>query len=244
VFNVLGLFRKTLQGWIYFPVLICVAALTAVIVRADVVQISQSDIENLKNQIRIELGHQYPGAHINLDGPLKLVHGSLSSPIKNVSWTSEAVRGEARLNVNGFAEVSTNYTATIPARIAKVRISPNEKLTADMFVQQDVNVATGMAYEMRGLILPQTDDVSRLESRQTIMEGQFLTSSAVSKIPDIRKGDTVRIHIISGDLNLTAQGIAAEPGYEKNPIRVVVARSKHELTGELEAGGIVEVKLQ
>jgi flagella basal body P-ring formation protein FlgA len=237
-------FQKFFRGWILVPVIICVAALTAIIVRADAPSLAASDIENLKEQIRIELSHQYPGARIDLTGPIKLVHGTLAAPIRSVTWTGEPIRGEAHLSVNGSADVSAVYIAYVPARVSKVRISPNQKLLPEMFALQDVNVTTGMAYEMRGLILSQQEDVTRLETRQTIMEGQFLMSSAVEKIPDIRKGDSVRIHIISGDLNLSASGFAAEPGYEKNPIKVIVSRSKRELTGELEADGVVEVKLQ
>jgi flagella basal body P-ring formation protein FlgA len=148
------------------------------------------------------------------------------------------------LKVNEAAEISAVYAAFVPARVSIRRISPGEKLTADMFVLRDVNVTSGMNYEMKGIILPQEEDVSRLETRQTVLDGQFLTSTAVEKVPDIRKGDSVRIHIVSGDLNLSASGIAMEPGYEKDPIKVLVSRSKHELSGTLEAGGVVEVNLQ
>jgi flagella basal body P-ring formation protein FlgA len=235
---------QSYSGWFYLPVILVIAAITAIAVRADAVQISQIDIESLKNQIQSELSHQYPGARIDLTGPIKLVHGALSSPITKVIWASEPVRGEAHLKVNEAAEISAVYQAFVPARVSKRRISPGEKLTADMFVLRDINVTTGMNYEMKGVILPSEEDVARLETRQTVLDGQYLTSTAVEKVPDIRKGDSVRIHIVSGDLNLTAAGYAAEPGYEKDPIKVIVARSKHELSGVLEAGGVVEVNLQ
>jgi flagella basal body P-ring formation protein FlgA len=235
---------QSYSGWFYLPVILGVAALTAVAVRADIVQISQSDIESLKTQIQSELAHQYPGARIDVTGPIKLVHGALSSPITKVTWASEPVRGEAHLKVNEVAEISAVYAAFVPARVSKRRISPGEKLSADMFVLQDINVTSGMNFEMKGIILPQEEDVARLETRQTILDGQFLTSPAVEKVPDIRKGDSVRIHIVSGELNLSASGTAAEPGYEKNPIKVIVSRSKHELTGVLAPGGVVEVNLQ
>jgi flagella basal body P-ring formation protein FlgA len=235
---------QSYSGWFYLPVIIGVAALTAAVVHADIVQISQSDIESLKTQIQTELAHQYPGARIDVTGPIKLVHGTLSSPIKKVIWTSESVRGEAHLKVNEAAEISAVYAAFVPARVSKRRISPGEKLTADMFVLRDIDVTNGMNYELKGIILSQEEDVARLETRQTILDGQFLTSTAVEKVPDIRKGDSVRIHIVSGDLNLSASGTAAEPGYEKGPLKVVVNRSKHELSGTLEPGGVVEVNLQ
>jgi flagella basal body P-ring formation protein FlgA len=230
----------------YTYFIISVAAFTAIIVRADVahVHVSPAQVQELKAKIRVALGHEYPSARIDLNGPIKLIRGEFPSQIRSVSLTSEPVRGEAHLLINGTVEISSVYEALMSARIAKRRIPPGQKLDADMFVEQEVNVASGLAYEMRGLILPQEEDVTRLETRQTVMEGQFLVSNAVQKIPDIRKGDSVSIHISSGKLSLTTQGFAAEPGFSDNPIKVIVAKSKRELTGELRPGGSVEVNLQ
>jgi flagella basal body P-ring formation protein FlgA len=243
-------------------VMISVAALTAVVVSADTAPqqlepaaavnpaaptYTNQMIDQLEALTKSELARQYVGARIEMDHSraMRLVQGTLPTQVQNVHMINEPVHGEAILSVNdGAAQIRAYYRAMVPALIAKSRVFPNQRLSSDLFTRQDVNVATGMAYELKGLILPQDENVASLQTRQTIMEGQFLVSSAVEKVPDVRKGDDIRIHIISGDLNLTAGGIAAEPGYINSTIKVIVAKTKHELTGELLADGVVEVKLQ
>jgi flagella basal body P-ring formation protein FlgA len=91
--------------------------------------------------------------------------------------------------------------------------------------------------------LIQDAELMHLESRQTILQGQFITSSAVQRIPDIRRGDSVRIRMISGGLAVSTQGTAEEPGYINGKMRVMANKSKREFVGELSADGVVEVKL-
>ena len=242
-------------------VMVSVAALTAVVVSADTAPqlqpaaaanpnapvYSNQTIDQLESLTKSEIARQYMNTRIELDHTkaMRLVQGTLPTQIQSVHMINEPVHGEAILSVNdGAAQIRVYYMAMVPALIAKSRVFPNQRLSPEMFNRQDVNVATGMAYELKGLILSQDENVASLQTRQTIMEGQFLVSSAVEKVPDVRKGDDVRIHIISGDLNLTAGGIAAEPGYINNTIKVIVAKTKHELTGLLQADGVVEVKLQ
>jgi len=254
-------FSKWHYTFTYTIAMISVAMLTAVVVSADTgtnnsatvnssaanlaPAYSNETVNHLQDIVRSEIAHQYIGARIEITQSLRLIQGTLPAQIQTVRVINEPVHGEAILSVNdGAAQIRATYTAMVPALVAKVRVSPNQRLSADMFIHQDVNVATGMAYELKGLILPQEENVAGLQTRQTIMDGQFLTSTAVEKVPDVRKGDDIRIHIISGDLNLTAGGTAAEPGYINNTIKVIVAKTKHELTGLLQADGVVEVKLQ
>jgi flagella basal body P-ring formation protein FlgA len=253
-------FSKWQFTFTYAFVMISVAALTAAVVSADTIPTSlqpaqavdpaspvysNATVDRLDLLIKKEIATRYIGAHIEIIKALRLVQGTLPAQIQSVHVVSEPVHGEAVLSVNdGATQVRATYVAMVPALVAKVRISPNQRLSADMFVRQDVDVANGMAYELKGLVLPQEENVAGLQTRQTIMDGQFLTSTAVEKVPDVRKGDDIRIHIISGDLNLTAGGTAAEPGYINNTIKVIVAKTKHELTGLLQADGVVEVKLQ
>jgi flagella basal body P-ring formation protein FlgA len=68
-------------------------------------------------------------------------------------------------------------------------------------------------------------------------------SSAVERVPDVRRGDSVRVRIISNGLTLTAQAMASEPGYLNGPVRVLTAQTKRELSGKLVSTGVVEVKL-
>jgi flagella basal body P-ring formation protein FlgA len=108
---------------------------------------------------------------------------------------------------------------------------------------QEVNVASGLAHEYRGILLSSAEDLSRLEARQTLLEGGVVTATAVRRIPDLRRGDAVRIEVISGDVHLSAPALALEPGVINQKIKVQTLKTKRELVGLLRSGGTVEVRL-
>ena len=85
--------------------------------------------------------------------------------------------------------------------------------------------------------------MAQLESRQTILEGYFLTTNAVQRLPDVRRGDPVTLKLISGELQLTTQGIAQEPASIRSNVRVMVLKTKKEMVGKLQDSNTVEVKL-
>jgi flagella basal body P-ring formation protein FlgA len=104
-------------------------------------------------------------------------------------------------------------------------------------------VAAGQPFEYRGVILNKDVDVRGLESRQTILEGQFVTSTAVQRVPDVRRGDAVRIHLVSEGLSLVTTGAADEPGFLDGQVRVITSKSKRQLVGRLQRDSVVEVRL-
>ncbi len=206
-------------------------------------------VSELKTAIHQELTQkfrQFNSPRIEL-GMIRLLSGKLPTTIKSVALQSENSRGEAQFAVYGqgdeVAEVVANYAAWIQVRVANRRITPGEHLSAEAFNTQEVNVATGLAYEQRGVLLSTKEDLSKLETRQSILEGQTLIANAVEKTPDVRRGDGVRIRVIAGDLNLSTLGTAAEPGYTNSTVKVLTSTTHRELTGILQPGGIVEVKL-
>lgn len=191
----------------------------------------------------------YPGARIELASTVRWTRGV--SPVSPVSASviSLNARGEVQFSMrdrdaeSAVSEGWASVRAWIPAQVATRRIGPGERLSPELFTVQEVNVASGVPYEYRGVILPVDVAVSGLESRQTILEGQFLVSSAVQKVPDVRKGDLVRIRIQSGELNVSTLGTAEEPAYVNGRVRVIASKTKREFVGQLAPGGVVEVRL-
>lgn len=204
--------------------------------------------EELKNKVILQLSKIYLGARIELMQPIQWVQGAMPEILQDpLTVHEEAGRGEARfiISSNKGGEVSqgwVKFAAWVPAYVAAKRIHVGERLSAELFVEQEINVAVGQAREFRGVILSPEMDVSDLESRQTIVEGQFLVGSAVRKVPDIRKGDSIRIQLVSGSLTLSTSGVAQEPAYLNGRIRVMTSKTKRELVGKLVSGGFVEVK--
>jgi flagella basal body P-ring formation protein FlgA len=205
---------------------------------------------SLGDAIKAEIASSYPGAKIEIFGPIHWLKGPVPQENGKVTFIGENGRGEAQIQVRGVvddmmvtAEGMIGFTATVPAYIAKKRITPGEKIDPKSFEKKDVDVSRGQGRELRGVIFPQADSLTGLESRQTILEGQFLTSTAVQKTPDIKRGDIVNIRVISGGLIVDVQGQAEESAYLGGQVRVMAMKSKRELVGFLKPGSLVEVNL-
>jgi flagella basal body P-ring formation protein FlgA len=203
---------------------------------------------SLSELLKSEISKKYMGAVVRTEGPVKWVRGGDLDLVSAVSLLGDDGRGNmhfiAKDETHAFeSEGWVSFSARASAKVAVKRIRPGELLREDMFMTQTLELSSGMAHESRGILFPDTSSVNGLETIQTILEGQFLTSVAIQRIPDVRRGDVVRIHLISGDLVLTTSGIAEEQGYIKGRVRVMTGKLKRELSGLLRSGGIVEVLL-
>lgn len=139
--------------------------------------------------------------------------------------------------------IQTPYEAWVNVPVATHRIYPNVKLKNDDFRIQPVNVASGPARDYRGVMIASETNFDRMESRQSILEGQFVVNSAVQKQPDVRRGDTVKLELVSGELSLTTQGVIQEPASIGAMVRVLTNKTKRELVGKLKENNTVEVAL-
>ncbi len=202
----------------------------------------------LKKMIKLELAKAYPEAQVEVYGhPRWLTDRSIESP-RRVTLLGDDSKGHIHFSVQGEnfsndAEGWFSFSAWTMGRVATKRIRPGEVLDVGSFVEQKIDVAVGSAREYRGVILPATVPTSKLESLQTILEGQFLTSTAVRRIPDVRRGDPLQVQIESSGLLIRTSGVAEEPSYVGRTIRVQTLRAKRELTGQLLEGGVVEVRI-
>jgi flagella basal body P-ring formation protein FlgA len=205
---------------------------------------------SLAERIAQAIAKQYPGARVSVDGKIHWSHGEEASfdSEGQVSLLGDTSRGEmmfAILDSEGrqAADGWVSYQAWQPAYVAVRRVRPNERIAKDQFTLRDVNVASGQAHELRGLMLAPETGLAGLEARQTVLVGQTLLSSYVQRVPDVRRGDAVIVHLVAGALSLSTQGQAEEPAYIGGQIRVSASKTKRELVGKLSEAGIVEVKL-
>ncbi|MBC7693353.1 MAG: flagellar basal body P-ring formation protein FlgA [Methylotenera sp.] len=201
---------------------------------------------SLSELIRAELANRYPGARIEILGAPQMA-GQFPENLSGARILTETAKGEAQFLAYTQSGVQSqgwvSFAAWMPTRVAARRIQPGERLSPELFIAQDVNVATGLAREYRGIMLPRDADLTRLETRQTILEGQFALNNGVQKVPDIKRGEGIVIRMLAGEIALSTQGTAQEPGYVDGTIRVLTLKTKRELVGKLRAGGVVEVKL-
>jgi len=210
--------------------------------------VARADQDAITNQLQSQLQKSYPEAKVEITSSLHFTRGKGMTETPLVRVLNETARGEVVFSVGGehaseYSEGYATFSAWTEARTAIRRIHPGESLTPDLFITQNVNVAQGMAREYRGVILGKSENVAGLQSRQTILEGQLLTSSAIERTPDIRRGDSVQLHLVNGAFELSTIGIAQEPAYLNGSVRVITSKTKRELIGLLRKDGVVEVKL-
>lgn len=209
-----------------------------------------SDSDPISATVNAELSKRFPQARIELTDDIHWTSSRPEGEIVSIRVGDENARAQAGFTVETRDEQGVHhgygyatFAAWIPARVLVRRVMPGEKLSDDQFAVQEVNVASGAMREFRGVILDQATDIAHLQARQTLIEGQPLLSSAVERVPDVRRGDFVRVKIVSNGLTLSAQATASEPGYLNGPVRVLTAQTKRELSGKLVSSGVVEVKL-
>jgi len=209
---------------------------------------------NLSEKFTEVLAERIPDAEIRIPSLEKLCSQAPLSNYSNVSkvrLVEDRAQGVALFEISGNGEdgtgrsdiIQTPYSAWKKVLTPVRRIYPNSKLKSEDFKTQEVNVASGAPREYRGVMLSAETDLSGFQSRQTILENQFVITSAVEKQPDLRKGDIVRLDLVSGDLTLSTQATVSEAGSIGERVRVLTTKSKKEVVGIVREDHSVEVKL-
>lgn len=201
----------------------------------------------LDDLVRAELVKRFHDSTIEFLPGSTFPSGRDDLVLKQVRILSESGTGTADYSAI-YSDGSTaigqvRFSAMVPTFVALKRVHPGEKLSRGDFQVQPINVAQGLAYQYRGVMLGAKEKIDGLQARQTILEGQYPLSSGVERIPDIRRGDPVELKIVSGEIQLSTMGQVQEPGYLNQNVRVLTQKAKKELVGKLKAGGIVEVRL-
>jgi len=200
----------------------------------------------LEAAVRAEIAKKYPGARVELSAPTLGDGLGLARSVSGAKLIQEN-GGVAEFAVtlpNGsLAAGRIPFRASVSTFVANRRIRPGERLSKSDFALQSVTVSQGLSREYRTLMLRPDADLEKLEARQTILEGQYPLSSGVQKVPDVRRGDSVQIRLVSGAIELVTGGIAQEPASLGAPVRVLIGKTKKELLGKALENGVVEVRL-
>jgi flagella basal body P-ring formation protein FlgA len=203
--------------------------------------------ESLQSQLKNKLESNYPGARIVFNSAPRWSEDANLKSVIGVHITSENGRGlatfTAQFEDQSFDEGSISFSAFTPAWVAKKRVKPGDILGAEVLTLSELDVATGLAREYRGVLLAKSANINDLEARQTILEGQFALSTGVQQIPEVRRGDAVSIRLKSGEVTLNTQGTTDEPAYLDKDVRVTVTKGKRQLIGKLRKDKIIEVQL-
>ncbi len=192
-----------------------------------------------------ELRLVYPASDISLVGGIRWDKGSLPEQIEQIRLTQDHGNGDVRFLIRGSAEAegTISFQAFKRAWIPVRRIAPGTALKREYFRLERINVAAGMERELRGLILPENAEIDSLETRQTLLEGQFVQLTQVQRVHDVKRGEPVQVRMKAGDVTLSTLGTAEEPAYLDQPVRVLIQKTKRSLAGKLTERGWVEVNL-
>lgn len=198
------------------------------------------DANLLSSRIHKILSEKIPYAEIRIPNLKKLVQ---SPEISDLTELSSVRLLEDRANGIALVElistdgksvkIQTPYQALVKTPVAAHRIYPNVRLKKEDFRIETLNVASGPAREYRGVIIYDENRLNQVESKQSILEGQFVVSNAVQKLPDVRKGETVKLELSSGNLTLSTLAIVQENASVGEVVRVFTTKSKREVTGKV-----------
>lgn len=173
-----------------------------------------------------------------------------SSKVISVKYLSESPQGTASIGFickteNGITEVTVNipYRAKVTAAVATQRLKFGQKISTNDYSMQEIDVTSGLYREIRGLLITDESKLSKMQAHQTLIENQPILSSGVIVSPDIQRGESVKLKLVSGGLSVNTTGIAQEPSYIDQPIRVMSLKTKREVSGILRNGNTVEVQL-
>ena len=210
--------------------------------------------DRLSSLIKKTLEEKIPGAEIILPSLERITQDPELADFEtlaDVRLLEDRVNGVAVFEIIGkdpeskviTRTVQSPYEAWLKVPVALHRIYPNSKLKDTDFKISSVNVATGQPREYRGIMVPANTRFERMEAHQTILEGQFVVTSALRKQPDVRRGDLVKLELESGDLSLTTQAVAQEPASIGEKVRVLTVKTKREVVGTLREDHSVGVSL-
>jgi len=204
----------------------------------------------LSNRIHQTLSEKMPYAEIRIPNLEKL---SKSAEIENLSSLStvrlieERGNGVAIFDLIGAdgasVRIQTPYQALVTVPVANHKILPNSKLKKEDFRIETVNLALSPAKEYRGSIVLDQSKLENTETRQTILEGQFVLNQSIQRSPDVRKGELVKLQMNSGDLSLTTAATVLENGSIGDQVRVMTSRTKREVVGKIKLDHSIEVSL-
>jgi flagella basal body P-ring formation protein FlgA len=208
------------------------------------------DATLLSSNIQNILSKKIPFAEIripNLEKLIKTPQISAISELSTIRLIEDRANGSALFELTSTdgtsVKIQTPYQAMVKAPVAVRRIYPNSILKKEDFRIETLNVATGLPREYRGVIIYDEAKLFRTETKQTILEGQFVVTNAIRKQPDLRKGETVKLELSSGDLTLTTAAIVQENASVGEQVHVLTTKSKREVVGKVKEDRSVEVTL-
>ena len=201
----------------------------------------QAKTAKLKSKVAQHIQKSFLDCRVEIDGP---VHWTAKLP-KNwnaFKFMNVTGKGEAHFQV-GLTTAKVRFRAFKWVYVAKSRIRPGTRLTEELVEKKEVDVSSGFNSQYRAMMLGAKEKIEELETKQTILEGHVALSTGLKKVPDVRRGQNVRVKIKSGLLSITTSGAAQKDALAGDILRVQLRKTKKMLVGKLSKDGSIEVDI-
>lgn len=207
-------------------------------------------MNKIREMIQYNLTQRYPGAEIELIGAITVDGNGLPTQNQTIQYQGDTQAGHANFVVSGKfnhqpvqAKVSAQYKAWMQIYYPNQKIRPRQLIEKDQFVLNRIDMSLNKNRAYVGLYVDKRFKFKDIRTRQTILPGRPLLKSAIEKVPDVAKGEHIRLRLMSGQLTLVTRGVVQESAYEGAQVKVTVDQTKKILTGRLVQDKTVEVTL-
>jgi len=155
--------------------------------------------------------------------------------------------GYQTLSLNIFANdylekrisVTVDVTAFMKVVVAAERINRGAIITPDKIVRKRVKV--GKDYRN---VIRDPESVIGLMAKHMIKPGSIIRKSMVRTKPDVKKGETVTVQMISGDLVITTGGKAKQDAMIGEKVKIVCEPTGKQLYGIVRSPQLVTVNVR
>ena len=186
-------------------------------------------------------------AEIEIKSSMQWFKGKAPCSLSQVYFLGDNTKGKANFRIQDqfgiSVEGSVYFSAWEKVQVAKRQLHRGERLLAEAFSYEKVDLAQGQPRAFQTFLVKKPIEQEKFEFVQNIQPGQMLLSSAIRKIPDVKRGDRVQVQLISGGVILKAYGTLEEPGYIEQTVKVSLSSHQKKLTGILKSPQEVEVRI-
>ena len=180
------------------------------------------------NDVKLKFIHV---PEINLDREYSVIPKRKKKLGHQTIWIEEKDTGET-------FPATLEVSAYFPVLVANNTISRKERLTPEMFTQNNYLLNR----DFNRYIL----DIKELKgsmASQVIKKGKALTTSMMKIHPDIHRGDLVGVELVSGNLIVETKGVTRKDGYLGHRAEVILDRTGKKVFGEIVNINLVRVVL-
>lgn len=212
---------------------------------------TKNQTSKIELYLKEQIGERYPDSEITL---LKATAPSDWNKEEFQNWTTrqfyEKSPGQGELILekeNKTIVVKLEFRANRDILVASKRVFPKSTLSPTIFSIKNVDVTRSPYREINAAIplKAQTPEFfnGKYETIHTTLPGQPLVLTNIVKRPDVKKGEWLKLEILSGPVRLTASAEVLESGNINDSVRVKIKGQTQETVARIKTEQSLEISL-